>query len=715
MIRQSLFISAWLVLSAGLAMGFETLLDPGSQADVARIQGNGGAEITAVKTTGRPAVRVRTGHTNDWPGVEVPAPAGVWNLSACTHVAVELANIGDNDVKVFCRVDNTGADGVANCLTGELALKPGASGTLKVPLRRNRAGFVTIDLFGMRGYPWDLTGPWAGKGETAIDPAKVVRILVFVSKPKADHAFQIAAIRGEGQFAPLPLLAQPDKFFPFIDKYGQYIHADWPGKTHTDDDFSAHRQAEARDLAGHPAPADWDRYGGWKDGPKCKATGFFYTAKREGKWWLVDPDGHLFFSQGIDCVTPCDGSTPIDERATWFRDLPAADGPFQCCYSQAGQAVHGHYEGKQPICFDFGQANLIRKYGQGWSAACTEMTHQRLRSWGLNTIGNWSSADIYRKGKTPYVVAVHFGGTMLAGSQGYWGKFRDVFDPDFAALVRKTMGQQAETTAGDPWCIGYFVDNEVAWGDDDVSLAIAALASPAGQQAKTALINDLRAKYADIEKLNQAWGTQHASWDALQTSTTPPDAAKAHADLAAFHVRTCETYFQTVRGAVKDVAPNHLYLGCRFAWANPPAIAAAAKYCDVVSFNIYQHSVAEFKLPVPADVPLLIGEFHFGALDRGMFHAGLVPVDDQAGRAAAYAEFVDDVLKHPLFVGCHWFKYRDEPTTGRALDEENYQIGFLDVGDTAYPETIQAAREVAEKMYRIRSATPAPKVRRTAD
>ena len=100
MIRQSLFIPAWLAISAGLAMGFETLLDPGSQADVARLQVNGGAKITSVKTADRPAVRVRTGHTNDWPGVEVPAPAGGWNLSACTHVAVELPQNREGNVSV---------------------------------------------------------------------------------------------------------------------------------------------------------------------------------------------------------------------------------------------------------------------------------------------------------------------------------------------------------------------------------------------------------------------------------------------------------------------------------------------------------------------------------------------------------------------------------------------------------------------------------------
>jgi hypothetical protein len=53
-------------------------------------------------------------------------------------------------------------------------------------------------------------------------------------------------------------------------------------------------------------------------------------------------------------------------------------------------------------------------------------------------------------------------------------------------------------------------------------------------------------------------------------------------------------------------------------------------------------------------------------------------------------------------VGCHWFQYQDEPTTGRVLDEENYQIGFIDICDTPYRETVAAARELGDELYEYR-------------
>ena len=67
-----------------------------------------------------------------------------------------------------------------------------------------------------------------------------------------------------------------------------------------------------------------------------------------------------------------------------------------------------------------------------------------------------------------------------------------------------------------------------------------------------------------------------------------------------------------------------------------------------------------------------------------------------------YQDYVRGVLRHPRFVGCHWFQYQDQPTTGRVLDGENYQIGFVDIADTPYKETVQACREVADVMYELR-------------
>jgi len=127
-------------------------------------------------------------------------------------------------------------------------------------------------------------------------------------------------------------------------------------------------------------------------------------------------------------------------------------------------------------------------------------------------------------------------------------------------------------------------------------------------------------------------------------------------------------------------------------------VRACADVADVVSFNRYERKI---KCADYTDLgkPIIIGEFHFGALDRGMFHTGLGPTKDQAERAQCYIDYVRAVADCPAFIGCHWFQYIDEPITGRWFDGENYNIGFLTVVDSPYPELVEAAQQVHAEVY----------------
>jgi hypothetical protein len=303
-------------------------------------------------------------------------------------------------------------------------------------------------------------------------------------------------------------------------------------------------------------------------------------------------------------------------------------------------------------------------------------------------------------------VAVGSGRTKpIEGSAGYWRKFPDPFDPSFRRALDRRLRREKAKSAGDPWCIGYFVDNELGWGDE-LSLAVAALASPSDQPAKGAILADLKKKYPTIETLNDAWGTAHKTWDALAESRTPPPEKHAREDLAVFYTKIAAEYFRHCHDAVKQIAPDNLYLGCRFAWVNDRGARAAARYCDVLGYNLYRDDVADFALPDGVDKPVIIGEFHFGALDRGMFHTGLRPTASQEDRARAYRNYVTSALRHPSFVGTHWFQFGDQATTGRG-DGENYQIGLVNICDRPYPETIAAVRDIGSSMYATRMDTHA--------
>ncbi|MHC4110490.1 MAG: beta-agarase, partial [Planctomycetota bacterium] len=415
--------------------------------------------------TKKAALRIETGTKQNWPGITLKAPAGRLDLSKYEYITVDIKNIDPKPVTVFCRVDNPGADGSNNCVTDSVSLNPNKSETLKVRLYPTKYQLSDpIELIGMRRAP-------AQQGK--LDASNVNQLLLFVTKPSNEHIFEIDKISAGGRVKML----KTKTFFPFIDEFGQFIHKGWPGKTHSQEELIAHGKAEEKDLIANPAPTDRNKYGGWIAGWKLKATGFFRVQKYKGKWWLVDPQGRLFWSHGIDCVRSAN-ATPITDREHYYSNLPKADSLFSTFYGRGSWAPHGYYKDHLPYrTYDFSQANFLRKYGPDWQEKFADITHRRLKSWGINTIANWSDAKIYLIRKTPYVATISYSSRRLEGSQGYWGKFYDVFDPSFRQSLRRRLEREKDTSAEDPWCIGYFVHNELSWGDE-TSLAVAALISP---------------------------------------------------------------------------------------------------------------------------------------------------------------------------------------------------------------------------------------------
>ena len=138
----------------------------------------------------------------------------------------------------------------------------------------------------------------------------------------------------------------------------------------------------------------------------------------------------------------------------------------------------------------------------------------------------------------------------------------------------------------------------------------------------------------------------------------------------------------------------------------------AARYCDVLSFNIYEYSVEDFRLPDNIDMPVIIGEFHFGTLADGHSYPGLQGSASQPERGSDYLRYVEGALRNPLLVGTHYYRLIDQSPAGRSQDNENIGFGFLDICDRPCPEMVRAAREAAEKLYEIRSGKQKPSNRK---
>lgn len=646
----------------------------------AQMQRKGSAQVDWLSGQG---VRVRFDDPGWDSGVRMLPPGGseFWDLSKGRILSVDIENVSpDRQLRLNMHVDSGSKEQktYAEANVG-IGLNPGEKRTLSLLIPHR---FI-------------YAAPKGVPGPRVIDSDKVNAIEFYMQWSfEAKRANFV-----DCKITNLRLTGKPDtaakvdaeKFFPFIDVYGQYAHGDWPGKIHTDADLKKAHAAELKELASSKRPAQWDRFGGWADGPQLKATGSFRTEKYEGKWWLVDPEGRLFFSQGIDVLRSHTDATSTKDHSKWFAfPVTTPTAPFT------------HW-------------NLQKKYGEAdYDADFYATLTLRLDAWGINTIGNWGHPRMMLLGKQPYTLQLTDYDRDLARLEGGKLKFYDVFDPGYIDAMKNLVATASAKDPAvaksltDPMCIGYFIDNEINYGNRGARqiLGDIVLKSPATQASKKVFVSDLKAKYADIAALNTSWETSYADWDELLDGTEKvPEAKGYRVDSNQFFEKAVDQYFRLCRDAIKSVAPHRLYLGSRFISTDAVRKSlydASLKYCDVLTTNVYAHSVANFGGGGFPDMPVMIGEFHFGVRDRGMFVPGVVSAGvTQADRAIAYTRFVQGALTHPNIVGTHWFQFRDQPLTGR-WDGEGYQIGFVDVADTPYVEITRAARAIGETMYDYR-------------
>jgi hypothetical protein len=423
----------------------------------------------------------------------------------------------------------------------------------------------------------------------------------------ADAKVTVTRIALVGQVPPAPVL----------DRYGQRISMSWPGKVRTDADLVAAIEEEDGVLATLSPVPDRSRFGGCTTLPRTAATGFFRVEPDAGgRWWYRDPDGYAFWSFGPTGVRRRD-NTPVVGREGFFAELPDR------------QALPEAWDADGAVRFH--AANLLRKYGT-WSA-WADRVQTRLAAWGCNTIANWSDLDLLRPMRLPYVTDLS---TRFSGDRH---RLPEVTDPRWADRVRERFAAAA-ALAEDPWLIGWFVDNELPWGQ---------------------LSDDAAGDYA-------------------------------------------ERYFATVRTLLKEADPNHLYLGCRFVrhLPHPAVVAAAGRQVDVLSVNAYsllprREDLDRFHDLAP-DRPIQIGE-HQLALRDPRQPPPVWPAFTVEERRHWWVAYDRAAAALPWCIGSHWFQYVDQAGTGRASNGENMLIGLVDITDRPYAHMVAAAREIGSGIH----------------
>ena len=484
-----------------------------------------------------------------------------------------------------------------------------------------------------------------------------------------------------------------------VDDLGQWTARDWPGKA-GNAEAMAHRLQSAAEAAEAAMPAsrpDLTQYGGSAQ-LTFASTGWFRTHHDGKRWWLVDPDGGAFWSAGVDCVIPGETALVTGNEAlcAW---LPPREGEFAPAW-------------RGPDLFSWATANLIRAFGDGWKEGWTRLTRRALAGIGFNTVGNWSDGDFARGSGLPYV-------WPLAGfpttATTIFRDFPDVFAPEYYTNAA-AFAQQLTAFQGDKNLVGYFLRNEPLWAFGAFHLAEEMLLqNPArAPHCRRTLADHLRAAYGGNEAaFLTAWGGLVSGFDALaEHRLADRDALTeaARADLGTFSRAMIDAYVRIPSAACRAVDPYHLNLGMRWAWIATDDLLAGSDACDVFSLNTYEFQVDAATVRRAAEAsgrPVLIGEFHFGATDRGLPASGLKGVHTQADRGLAYQHFVEQAAALPDIIGAHYFQWNDQPLLGR-FDGENWQIGVVDGCHRPYPEFADAVQETHERIYEVAAGQLAP-------
>jgi len=367
--------------------------------------------------------------------------------------------------------------------------------------------------------------------------------------------------------------------------------------------------------------AKLDKYGGiMVESLKQKATGYFYTKKIDGRWWLIDPLGYPYISIGLSDIH----------------------------YSQLGSKLQ--------------KENAIKLYGDydTWAVATTNQVRDELYfNNSFRPVSNIIDVDNGLPFGAPGGVMSGYGNMMgIRGDGNGSTVFTEnntmpVFDPNFVNYA-DSWAKTNMKYVGNDRLIGYMSDNELPMNVDMLDRAMA------------------------VNHTKEAnWYTYACTWTWLINMTgkeapTTDDITDELRDL--YRGFVWDKYLNVVSAAVKKYDPDHMYLGTRFLTVSKDSqwvYRFAALYVDCMTINWYSEwepsTDSLYGIAKNGDMPFIVTEFYTKAGDSGLGNtsgAGRF-VATQTDRADFYETFTIRLLESPNCVGWQWFQYMDnDPNSG---------------------------------------------------
>ncbi|NOT93783.1 hypothetical protein [Ferruginibacter sp.] len=395
-----------------------------------------------------------------------------------------------------------------------------------------------------------------------------------------------------------------------------------------------------------------DKYGGGTD-RKFKATGFFYSAKINNRWWIIDPDGYCMINIALNNVATAASDSSLQLMQQKYGDKKNWAANTKSLMSELGFNALG-----------------------AWSdnPSFLQLKEQEAKPFSYTIIKGFMSDYGRKKGET----------YQLPGHTGYPDNTIFVFDTAFVSFCDE-YAKQLAATKDDKNLFGYFSDNEMPF--QRLSLDRYLAKKDTADEGCIAAKNWLQNKNIQVKEITDKERNE-------------------------FLGLMAERYYSIVSKAIKKYDPNHLYLGSRFhSYEKKVAevFNAAGKYVDVIAVNYYREWT-----PLQEDVinweawsgkPFIITEWYTKGEDSGMPNysgAGWI-VRTQKDRGLFYQNFTLALLESKNCVGFHWFKYQDNDPSNLKTDPSNRDAnkGIVKLDYTLYSDLTDKMKALNTNVYSL--------------
>jgi hypothetical protein len=358
---------------------------------------------------------------------------------------------------------------------------------------------------------------------------------------------------------------------------------------------------------------DFSIYGGDTEN-KTISTGYFYTKKVDGRWWVIDPEGFACWHVGVSGIRP-----------------------------------GGSERNKSALTKEF---ETPEKWVVKTSTKITEL--------GFNGAGCWSDVPLIRlsnqDANTPlsYTMIWNFftGYSKQKKQNNTKGPSFPVFDAEFETYCEE-QAKKLEETRNDPNLFGHFSDNELSFSDKTLDEYLAVTDA-----------NDLNYKAA-IEWLKRKGVSVNSITDSIRNAFLETVSNRYYSVVSGSIKKHDPNHLYL--GSRLHGKPKH----------NKGIIEAAGKYADIISINYYgqwepaRKHFSEWQ--AWTNKPILITEFYTKGEDSGLANisgAGWT-VHTQNDRGIFYENFCLSLLQMNNCVGWHWFRYMDNDPTDKTADPSN--------------------------------------------